>query len=785
MDRENALEVLGLNADADPTEISQAYASRKADIEAKKAQAPTEALQAKYSEALGKLDMARQVLLPRRNPLSETKLADLPSASASATRMGNEAASTGVDIKAGTVLADRYEIRERIGVGGMGAVFRAFDRNRNEDIAIKVLVPSLTSNERARERFLDEARLSSKLSHPGIVNVYDVQNDGPLYFITMELLEGQDLRQVMEARKLARQAFAPIEVKEILTEMGRALAYAHQHTVHRDIKPENIWVTETGTYKLMDFGIARLLTNSQHTQTSAVMGTAYYMAPEQLKASKSIDGRADQYALAVLGYELLTGDIPAGVIESLEKARRDTPRGMARALMRALSPKPESRFPDISEFTDALSGKGSGMALGGLFADPRLKVAGVVVFSGVLLAAALSQGWLNDAWNTLRPTGAEEKRAQQADAVRLQGQVSSLERQLENARSNLAAELKDAERRGAPEVPALQRWYESTERYLFSGSLMSELEGEKALADLLLRDREYGPAAQAWERVKTGYQGAIHAFQAGESLWQAERSAEEARAARDKIERDNGVKPPQDILEIARSFEMEARRSEEEGELVAAAKAWTNAGEKWREAVSQMVELQHRAAYAALDKSLTALNEEFEWSSNLRVLQYKYDIRRDGNFLIVNAEHIATDIVDSIASGGRISPDSSRPFRVRAVETYTGSIDISRIYSVSAIRKADPLQQSYQMVNFDRVRETDPPGRWTTQLQWDRHGARENAIRVEKKTRQLATSSPQGWPPGEFRGHRESFVHKIELIASESVLRDFVAALQTLRKRLE
>ena len=121
---------------------------------------------------------------------------------------------------------------------------RAFDSNTDKDIALKVLLPSLLKNERARERFMDEVRISQQLSHPNIVNVFDVQQDGDFYFLTMELLEGQDLRQVMDNRLLARQPFAVDEVQEIISAISQGLAYAHQHTVHRDIKPENIWLTK-------------------------------------------------------------------------------------------------------------------------------------------------------------------------------------------------------------------------------------------------------------------------------------------------------------------------------------------------------------------------------------------------------------------------------------------------------------------------------------------------------------------------------------------------------------
>jgi formylglycine-generating enzyme required for sulfatase activity len=286
-----------------------------------------------------------------RSALSQTKLADLPNMA----MVGSQQ----VELQSGTVLLGRYEVKALIGQGGMGAVYRVYDQIRSEDIAIKVLLPSLTKNERALERFLNEARISSKLSHPNIVNVFDVQNDGDLYFLTMELLEGQDLRQIMDNLITVGRPFEIDDIKEYVQGITDGLNHAHKFTVHRDIKPENIWITEEGEVKLMDFGIAQLQSTSQRTQTGAAMGTAYYMAPEQLKGKSDIDGRADQYAVAVLMYELLTGEVPAGMIEPVNEARPDTPRAMVDAIHQALKPKPENRFESMDEFNEQIqSSKG-------------------------------------------------------------------------------------------------------------------------------------------------------------------------------------------------------------------------------------------------------------------------------------------------------------------------------------------------------------------------------------------------------------------------------------------
>jgi serine/threonine protein kinase len=258
----------------------------------------------------------------------------------------------------------------------MGAVFSAFDRNRDEDVAIKVLLPELSRDEVAAERFLNEARLSSQLSHPNIINVFDVQSDNGAIFLTMELLQGMTLRDQIELHRVRGEDFTIEEVTGIAKPLCDALVHAHTQTVHRDIKPENIWVCDDGTVKLMDFGIARMLRVSQMTQTAMSLGTAYYMAPEQISQSKDVDGRADQFALAAVLYELLTGNVPAGKIKSARSVRKEVPMGMSRALDKALESSPEDRFISMDTFYQALTRRGPTLELG---LSARL-VASVVVF---------------------------------------------------------------------------------------------------------------------------------------------------------------------------------------------------------------------------------------------------------------------------------------------------------------------------------------------------------------------------------------------------------------------
>jgi serine/threonine protein kinase len=250
---------------------------------------------------------------------------------------------------------DRYEVLDLLGVGGMGAVYRAYDQNLGKQIAIKVLLPHFLDNSVARERFFVEAKISVALSHPNIVNVFDLQREGTFYFLAMELLEGHSLREEMKKRRLPKNHFSIPEIMQVAKSICDALSYAHQYSVHRDVKPENVWLCKDGTIKLMDFGIARMLDSDHVTMTMAGTGTAYYMAPEQLKGSKDLDHRADQYSVAVMLYEMLTGDVPTGRMESARYLRNDTPKKMSAALDQALSVKATDRFPSMDQFLQAFS----------------------------------------------------------------------------------------------------------------------------------------------------------------------------------------------------------------------------------------------------------------------------------------------------------------------------------------------------------------------------------------------------------------------------------------------
>ncbi len=636
MTPEDGQQLLGIDS-SDPQApqaseiIEQAYQTRRAGLQHKRDQAPTEAVQAKLDQALAKLEVARNTLLAassvpegssgtssqapsRSSSLSGTKLADLPQADASHTGFDGGQAGAQLNLQAGTVLAGRYEIRERIGAGGMGAVYRALDKTTGKDIAVKVLLPGLMKNERARERFLDEARISQQLSHPNIVNVYDVQQDGDFFFLTMELLEGQDLRQVMDNRQLARQPFSQQEMQALAGQLCDALAYAHKHTVHRDLKPENVWLTEDGDYKLMDFGIARVQSTSQRTQTGAAMGTAYYMAPEQLKGQKNIDGRADQYALGVMLYELATGEVPAGLIKPLRELRKDLSRGFANTVMRTLHTNPDERFADVSAFGQSLqSGKGG--------AELQWPWKSLGIAAGVLVAVlglgglAVSGGFGLDGLKGLLPMSAEEIAQREAQLSRLQAEIRVLKQQLENSRRNLASDVRDAERNKSSNFAVLNHWQRLTENSIFSGSTIGELEGALSMAETLLRREQYDLAEVTLIEVKASYDDLNREFQAGERLFEAEQTAQRANSEWQEYIGKYSFPGDSPGAEQARQQYDAAQAKERSGALTSAFVLYQQAAGGWRaakeeDAVVSWVDAQEAAWKAAEEKRRMAAAAE-------------------------------------------------------------------------------------------------------------------------------------------------------------------------------
>ena len=206
----------------------------------------------------------------------------------------------------GQVINERYEILKSIGEGGMANVYLAHDKILDRDVAIKVLRGDLENNEKFIRRFQREAKSVSDLSHPNIVEVYDVGEEDGQHYIVMEYIDGKTLKQLIQKRG----ALTVPEVIDIMAQLTDGLAQAHDaYIIHRDIKPQNIMILDNGMIKITDFGIAMSMNATQLTQTNSVMGSVHYLPPEQA-SGKGATTKSDIYSAGILMYELLTGSVP-------------------------------------------------------------------------------------------------------------------------------------------------------------------------------------------------------------------------------------------------------------------------------------------------------------------------------------------------------------------------------------------------------------------------------------------------------------------------------------------
>jgi serine/threonine-protein kinase len=265
-------------------------------------------------------------------------------------------------------VAGLYEIEAEIGRGGMAVVYRARDTRLRRKVALKVLPPELAFRDEVKSRFLREAEMSARLSHPHIVPIYSVDEAEGVVYFAMGLVEGESL-----ASRLANEPRPPFEmVRRILREVAEALHYAHQHgVVHRDIKPDNILLERgTGRALVTDFGIARAAEGDQRlTVTGIAVGTPAYMSPEQAMGEREVDGRADIYALGIVAYQMIAGELPFQATNTpsmlmkhlserprpLAQLRADVPANLVQAVERALEKGRNERWATAEAFRVALA----------------------------------------------------------------------------------------------------------------------------------------------------------------------------------------------------------------------------------------------------------------------------------------------------------------------------------------------------------------------------------------------------------------------------------------------
>jgi serine/threonine-protein kinase len=295
------------------------------------------------------------------------------------------------------ILAGQFRLLQRLGAGSMGEVWRALDINVEREVAVKLLRPELASNAAFVDRFRTEAVVLARLNHPNIANLYTLVREGEALYMVMEFVPGTTLDHVLARR--GRLGWT--EVRDLALAALAGLAHAHAAgIVHRDIKPANILITPTGVLKLTDFGIARMRDRSRMTRAGNWVGTMEYASPEQVRG-EAVDGRSDLYSLAIVLYELLTGELPfkADTDYSLMKAQLETPPPRAalrvpglpaefdEALWRAMAKQPADRFEDAAAFAQALRPLG---AVAGAVTGVHLSSKSLVAASSLLSAGRLS-----------------------------------------------------------------------------------------------------------------------------------------------------------------------------------------------------------------------------------------------------------------------------------------------------------------------------------------------------------------------------------------------------------
>ena len=271
----------------------------------------------------------------------------------------------GEEMTRGNTFASRYEVIEELGRGGMGRVYRVFDRKIGEEVALKLLKPEIASDKRTIERFRNELRFARKIAHRNVCRMYNLSEEYEAHYITMEYVPGEDLKSMI---KMTRQLSAG-QLLFITKQLCEGLAEAHRlGVVHRDLKPKNIIIDKEGNARIMDFGIARSTKDKGITGVGVMIGTPEYMPPEQVEG-KEADQRSDIYSLGVIMYEMATGRLPFKGDSSLSIALKhkteeppdprnfnpQMPEALRQVILRCLEKDKEKRYQDTKELRDELN----------------------------------------------------------------------------------------------------------------------------------------------------------------------------------------------------------------------------------------------------------------------------------------------------------------------------------------------------------------------------------------------------------------------------------------------
>jgi eukaryotic-like serine/threonine-protein kinase len=339
-------------------------------------------------------------------PEDPKRISDAPTIGVSKSPAGAAARRAPIDtaiLDVGQILGGRFEIREMLGIGGMGAVYKAYDRDIDRIIALKCIRPELAKDPEIIQRFTQELLLARQIAHKNVIRIFDVRDSGGMKFITMEYVEGRDLGSLVEAKgKLTIP-----ESVAIVSQIASGLACAHaEGVVHRDLKPSNIMVEPQGRVVVMDFGLARADSMAgQMTQTGAVMGTYQYMSPEQARGNKA-DARSDIFTVGIILYELLTGRTPyssdsalASLLKRTQEAAvpasqidPDVPRPLSAIVARCLERDIAKRYQTVDDLLNdlkAFQGGSNVSSTGPRISQKLVWLVASFVLAGLITTAAI------------------------------------------------------------------------------------------------------------------------------------------------------------------------------------------------------------------------------------------------------------------------------------------------------------------------------------------------------------------------------------------------------------
>ena len=543
--------------------------------------------------------------------------------------------------KPGHVLAGRYQIREKIGEGTTGIVYRVLDRERLRDMAIKVIYPWLLPNQEARARFRDDAALACELYHPAIANLIGHQTHGNVHFLVMELLQGQTLRQWLDSRRKSRKPLDTDTLCAIIKTLSSALHYAHNKTVHANLKPDNIWIDEGKQLKIMDFGVASLVRASAARQSAR---DALYRAPELADSTVPANRLSDQYSLGVVMLELHGGEPTARRIRTARQKFRNQPQTLSQVIARMLAVDPGERFE---------GGEQVGHALGEIKSHPRTLLPRPLKIGLLTLILLGASGWAVyesrdrfdglrqqalTLWETWRPVSAGEQQLQFAAVIERVNEVNGLNSRLDRGQRELEVRLKSGRDQlrsltsQAAEAPAddtIGRQIDQVRTTLERDRALAGLVARIAFEDYsppaieagvrsvlaLIEANEYDQAIARIEPLQTELRQRFQRFNRADDYIDARIAMTSARTTWSNLVTAESLQPPAQIMALAQAIPV-AEALADQGRLVEAIRDMTRIESAYREAHDRnLLLLAQRDGYRAQQDRSRRL--EREWNRYL------------------------------------------------------------------------------------------------------------------------------------------------------------------------